>query len=147
MMPTVTRFFIWRIIRNGRLTEARRRFEAGTSNAKAWDMTKSSCWSLICEEVIDTDHNPEVYDAVYSELIRRRFSAKEIDDMRRLAWRSAGWLNYDMMLWDWCNLDEKDIRTALELKYEKRLIRKIAYEQDLITVSELLDRDKAVPKN
>ena len=141
MFPTVTCWFIRGIIRNGRLTEARRRFEIGTARPNKWTFESSSCWSVVCEEVIDTDHEPEGYDAVYAELIRRGFSATEIDEMRELAWRTAGWLNYDMMVWDWCGLNESDMRRALDLKLEKRLTRKKNYDRDLETIQRCLDRD------
>lgn len=61
--------------------------------------------------------------------------------MRKLAWRTAGWFNYDMMVWDWCSMDEADMRQALELKLEKRLTRKKTYERDLETIQRFLDRD------
>ena len=141
MLPTVTRWFIRGIIRSGRLTEARKRFVAGTAKPNGWAFETSSCWSVVCEEIIDTDHEPEGYDAVYAELIRRGFSADDIDEMRKLAWRTAGWLNYDMMLWDWGSLDESDMRRALGLKLKKRLMRKKTYERDLQTIQQFLDRD------
>jgi hypothetical protein len=146
MLPTVTCWFIRGIIRNGRLTEARKRFEAGTARPNNWTFESASCWSVVCEEVIDTDHDPEGYDAVYAELIRRGFSADEIDEMRKLAWRTAGWLNYDMMVWDWCSMDESDMRRALELKFEKRLTRKTTYDHDLQMIQQFLDRDPPTTK-
>ena len=30
------------------------------------------------------------------------------------AWETVGWLNYDKMLWEWCSLDEKDVKLALD---------------------------------
>lgn len=147
MLPTVTCWFIRGIIRSGRLTEARRRFEAGTAKPGSWKLDSASCWGLICEEVLDTDHEPEGYDAVYAELIRRGFSSVEIDDMRKLAWRTAGWLNYDMMVWDWCHLDEEDMRRALDLKLKRRLIRKSAHERDIVLIQSFLERDNPIPRN
>ena len=141
MFPTVTRWFIRRIIRNGRLTEARKRFVAGTAKPTEWSFESSSCWSVICEEVIDTDHDPDGYDALYAELIGRGFRANEIDEMRALAWRTAGWLNYDMMLWNWCSLDESDMRRALDLKLKMHLTRRRTYDRDLQTIQQYLDRD------
>jgi hypothetical protein len=98
MLPTVTYWFIRGIIRNGCLTEARKRYEAGTAKPNNWTFESASCWSVVCEEIIDTYLDPEGYDAIYIELIHRGFSANEIDEMRKLAWRTAGWLNYDMMV-------------------------------------------------
>lgn len=141
MLPTITRRFINGVIRDGRLTEARKRYEAGAAKPIEWKFDSPSCWSLICEEVIDTDHDPEQYDAVYAELIRRGFSPDEIDEMRRFAWRTAGWMNYDLMLWDWENLDEEDIRIALGLQLEKRKIKKAQYEEGLATLLRYLEHD------
>lgn len=143
MLPTVTRRFIDGIIRSGRLTEARQRCEKGEAASSAGNFGSSSCWSLVCEEVIDTDHEPAVYDAVYAELIRRGFQPDEIDAMRRLAWKTAGWMNYDMMLWDWVGLDEGDMRRALEWQLEKRKIGKDEYEIGLATIQQGLDQDSA----
>jgi hypothetical protein len=91
--------------------------------------------------VIDTDHHPEGYDAVYAELIQRGFSSDEIDEMRRFAWRTAGWMNYDLKLWDWTNLNEDDIQKALDLQLEKRMIKRAQYDQDLETMQRYLERD------
>ena len=83
----------------------------------------------------------------FVQVIFARFlSADEIDEMRKLAWRTAGWLNYDMMVWDWCNLDESDMRRALELKLAKRLTGKKSYDRDLQTIQRFLDRDPHTAK-
>lgn len=141
-MPfTITRRFIDGVIAEGRLTEARRRYEAGTSKPSPWKFDTQSCWAIVCEEVLDTDHDPEGYDAVYAELIRRGFSAEEIDWMRRLAWRTAGWLNYDMMLWDWVNLDEDDMRRGLDWQLKKRIISPGDRDRDLHEIQAYLRRD------
>ncbi|GEM_PF-2054936 len=145
MLPTVTRRFIEGIIRSGRLTEARQRHESGTAVPCDWSLASRSCWSLVCEEVIDTDHEASGYDAVYGELIRRQFLPGEIDAMPRLAWKTAGWMNYDMMLWDWTGLDEADMRTALEWQLQKRRISKAQHDEEMLTIACFLDRD-ADPK-
>jgi hypothetical protein len=137
----ITRRFINGVIRDGRLTEARKRHEEGTAKPAGWNFGSQSCWSLVCEEIIDTDHEPEGYDAVYAELVRRGFSPAEIDEMRRFAWRTAGWMNYDLILWDWVNLDEGDIRRALDLQLEMRKIKRPEYDDDLATLQHFLDRD------
>ncbi len=93
MLPTVTSGFIKGIIRSGRLTEARLRFDAGEGNPSDWNFATKSCWSIVCEEVLDTDHEAKAYDAIYAELIWRGFSPDEIDGMRSLAWKTAGWMN------------------------------------------------------
>ncbi len=106
-----------------------------------WNLSDRSCWSLVCEEVIDTDHNPEGYDAVYSELMRRGFGPDDVDDMRRFAWRTAGWLNYDMMVWDWVSLDEGDIFRALDWQLHDLLIDQHKYDQDVTILKRYMDRD------
>jgi hypothetical protein len=42
--------------------------------------------------------------------------------MRRFAWHTAGWLNFPMMVWDWCSLDERDIERAIEWLLRDRQI-------------------------
>ena len=91
--------------------------------------------------MLDTDHEPEGFDAVFAELVKRGFSFDEIDEMRVLAWKTAGWLNYDLMLWDWVHLDEKDMRKALDLKLEKRSIPRVVYSRNLAQIQKFLDRD------
>jgi hypothetical protein len=34
--------------------------------------------------------------------------------MRVFAWGTAGWFNFEKMVWDWCGLDEQDLRTAIQ---------------------------------
>ena len=142
MLRTVTREFIQKIISNGRFTQAQQRYENKTANPAEWKHDSATCWNLVCEEVIDTDHEPEGDDAVITELIRRGYNFEDINTMRRLAWRTAGWLNYDMMLWDWVNLDENDMRKALELQLEKRKIKQQEYEESLDLIQAFLDRDQ-----
>ena len=66
-----------------------------------------------CEEILDTENSEDWYDDVIAELTRRGFSFDQIDAMRRFAWKTAGWLNYDRMLWEDCHLDAKEIELAL----------------------------------
>ena len=40
--------------------------------------------------------------------------------MRRFAWKTVGWLNYDKMMWEWGGLDEKDIEMALGLAAQRQ---------------------------
>ena len=85
---------------------------------------KYSNWSLVCEEVLDTEPNTSVLRMCYDELRRRGFNDATIQDMRRFAWYTAGWLNYERMLWDWAHLDEDDIELAIEWQLEAKLITK-----------------------
>jgi hypothetical protein len=128
----VTPKFVDHVIRSGRLTEARRRAEDGSARPRkmaSWD--RFSSWALICEEVLDTEHPTDWYDGILAELRRRGFSFEQIDSMRRFAWETAGWLNYDKMLWDWCSLDEKDIKTALDWQLRDGIITRQRYDERL----------------
>ena len=62
------------------------------------------------------------YQKCYDELRKRGKSEQEIFEMRRIAWQTAGWFNFPMMLWDWVSLDESDILRAIELLYDKKQI-------------------------
>jgi hypothetical protein len=129
-MVLITPEFIDRIIRSGPLTQARIRAHDGTArprNTAQWD--KFSSWALVCEEVLDTEHSAHWYDDIVAELRRRGFGFEQIDRMRRFAWETAGWLNYDQMLWDWCSLDEKDIEMALDWQLREGIITRQQYDE------------------
>ena len=49
-------------------------------------------------------------------------SEHEIVEMRRLAWYTAGWLNFPIMLWDWVSLDETDMLRAIALLHDRNQI-------------------------
>jgi hypothetical protein len=83
---------------------------------------KLSSWSLICEELLDTEPFPGLLKQYYDELIRRGYSDDKIQEMRHFAWLTAGWLNYEKMLWDWCHIDESDIKKAIEWQHKDGLI-------------------------
>ena len=76
-----------------------------------------STWAIVCEEVLDTTYPRAYFRQVQHELERRGISGEEYQAMRRFAWLTAGWLNFEKMLWDWCSLDEDDIRLAIEWQY------------------------------
>ncbi|MHC5537004.1 hypothetical protein ACYOEI_01875 [Singulisphaera rosea] len=131
-MNVITREFVDRMILSGPLTEAARRIRGGTArpkNVAHWG--EVSTWALVCEEILDTEHADDWYDDVVAELIRRGFGFEQIDAMRRFAWETAGWLNYDRMLWERCKLDEDDIRNALDLQLRGRRITRLRYEEGL----------------
>lgn len=131
-MDVIKPEFVNGIIRSGPLTEARHRTQEGLArprNKAQWD--KFSSWSLICEEILDTEQAPDWYDDIVAELNRRGFSDEQMDAMRRFAWETVGWLNYDKMLWEWVSLDEKDIRTALDWQLHERLITREQYQDGL----------------
>ena len=81
------------------------------------DFSKLSTWEIVCEEVLDTTHPLVYFERARMELRLRGISDDEIDEMRRFAWLTAGWLNFEKMLWDWCSLDERDIYRAIEWQY------------------------------
>lgn len=73
-----------------------------------------SNWEIVCQEILDTQHSHVHYQKCYDELKKRGKTEQEILEMRRIAWYTAGWLNYPMMLWDWVRLDESDMLRAIE---------------------------------
>ena len=79
--------------------------------------SKFSTWTIICEEVLDTQFTRAYFARAREELHRRGITDAEITEMRRFAWLTAGWLNFERSLWEWCNLDEKDIYRAIEWQY------------------------------
>ena len=86
------------------------------------EFSKLSNWEIICQEILDTEYSHVYYQKCYDELRKRGKSEQEIFEMRRLAWYTAGWLNFPMMVWDWVSLDEKDIFRAIEWLYDKKQI-------------------------
>ena len=119
----VTPDFIQGIIRDGLLTKAMARAREGTAHPKNKLRGEGfSSWALICEEALDTQHDADWCDDIVAELTRRGFSYEQIDRMRSFAWQTAGWLNFDMMLWEWVSLDEQHIRTALDWQFKDGLI-------------------------
>jgi hypothetical protein len=101
-------------------------------DAKA-DFSKMSTWAIICEEMLDTQYPRIYFERAREELRRRGITDNEITEMRRFAWLTAGWLNFEKMVWDWCNLDEQDIYLAIEWQYSdgwisaKEKARRIEY--------------------
>jgi len=83
---------------------------------------KLSNWEIVCQEVLDTEFSHVYYQKCYDELRRRGKTEQDIFEMRRLAWYTAGWYNFPMMLWDWVSLGESDILRAIELLYDKKQI-------------------------
>ena len=81
-----------------------------------------STWTIICEEVLDTQFSRAYFERAREELHRRRISDSEIAELRRFAWLTAGWLNFECGLWEWCNLDEHDIYLAIERQHAEGLI-------------------------
>ncbi len=128
----ITPAFVDHVIRTGPLAEARRRTREGSArprNKAQWE--KFSSWSLVCEEVLDTKHSDDWYDDIVAELGRRGLGPEQVDAMRRFAWQTAGWLNYDKMLWEWVALGEKDIWRALRWQFRDGLITRRQFNEGL----------------
>ena len=95
--------------------------------------TKFSTWTIVCEETLDTQFPRVYFERAREELQRRGITDAEIGEMRRFAWLTAGWLNFECALWDWCNLDEEDIYRAIKMQYSDGYIsaeerdRRMAY--------------------
>lgn len=131
-MAVVTATLIEKIIQSGPLTLARNRVRSETTlpdRRPQWAAV--SAWCLICDEVLDTEHGPDWYDGIIAELDHRGFGDEQVDAMRRFAWQTAGWLNYDKMLWEWVDLNESDIRMALDWQLRERLITRAQHHDGL----------------
>lgn len=110
MRQYITRAFVKRIGASGALAEAAERLAAIESYEP---LSRFTTWELVCEEIVDTEYSPAYYEQVLAELYRRGLTAEEVAAMRLFAWETAGWLNFEMMLWDWCSLNEADIERAI----------------------------------
>ncbi|WP_299412260.1 hypothetical protein [Acaryochloris sp. IP29b_bin.148] len=117
----ITPKFLSQISKEGALALAASRL-ANQSAPKLERLTQLSTWSLICEEIVDTEYNEQYYERVVNELLCRGLKLDEIQDMRLLAWETAGWLNFEMRLWEWVSLDETDIFRAIDWLRTKREI-------------------------
>ena len=119
----ITEEFVQRIGDSGALAQAADRLNHKCHPGIA-RLTSMSTWSLICEEIVDTEYNQEYYERVVNELYCRGLKDAEIRDMRIFTWKTAGWLNFEMMLWDWVSLDERDIcRAILWLRRRQEISR------------------------
>jgi hypothetical protein len=86
-------------------------------------------WNLICEEAVDTEHSHIYYTKIYEEILSRGISVEEMNKARKFMWLTVGWLNFVKMLWEWVDLDEKDIRMAIEMQYKEKIIGKKKMEK------------------
>ena len=105
-----------RIAQKGFLTKAADR--VSKSERTYEPLQNMSIWGLVCEEILDTQFSAEHYERVAAELFRRGISRAELNDMRTFAWETAGWLNFVKMAWDWCGLDEGDMRLAIQWQFD-----------------------------
>jgi hypothetical protein len=86
------------------------------------DFSRKSTWAILCEEVLDTTFPRVYFQQARDELHRRGISDFEIIEMRRFVWLTAGWMNFERMVWDWFGLDEKDICEAIEWQHSDGII-------------------------
>jgi len=112
----ITNAFLRRVAKEGPLAKASDR--VATSGSTYEPLPKMSIWALVCEEILDTEFSAEHYERVAAELFRRGISRTELSEMRAFAWETAGWLNFVKMAWDWCSLDEGDIRLAIQWQFD-----------------------------
>jgi hypothetical protein len=110
---------------------------------KKLDFSSFKIWNLICEEAVDTEHSYMHYTKIYEEILSRGISVEEINKARKFMWLTAGWLNFVKMLWEWVDLDEKDIRMAIEMQYKERIISKEKMEKMIEYINKIKEIDKS----
>ena len=122
----ITDAFIHRIANDGYLARAADRIQH-KQHKEIERLPRLTTWSLICEEIVDTEYDQDYYERVVNELYCRGISDAELREMRIFAWKTAGWLNFEMMQWDWVSLDENDIlRAILWLRQRREISRQDA---------------------
>jgi hypothetical protein len=89
---------------------------------RTFDFSKLTIWELICTEAIDTEYSHVYYTGIYEEILKRGISVDELKRAREFMWLTAGWLNFELMFWNWISLDENDIKKAIDLQFERHLI-------------------------
>lgn len=127
---TITTEFLKKIANEGALAKACARLAASPRNDLA-PILNWSTWRLVCEEVLDSELDDADADQIIRELHRRGLSNDQINEMRMFAWRTAGWLNFEKMLWEWVSLSEDEIYWAirwLERDGEITAEQRLAYE-------------------
>jgi hypothetical protein len=113
----VTETFLNKIRTDGKLAQALIRLSPDLRKYKR--LPRFTNWELICEEILDTEDNPSFYEQIVAELKRRGISDLEMERMRMFAWKTAGWLNYEKMLWEWVRLGNKEIRKAIVWQFKE----------------------------
>lgn len=99
------------------------------------DLSRSTTWAIVCEEVLDTTFPRVYFDIARAELRRRGISDDEYTELRRFAWLTAGWMNSVRMLWEWQHLDEVDVRRAIEWQFREGWISGHEHDRRLAFVS------------
>ena len=99
------------------------------------DFSKFSTWSIVCEEVLDTTFPCSYFECARRALRGRGIADDEYAELRRMAWLTAGWLNYEMMQWDWHHLDERDMTRAIERQFKEGWITRDEHDRRLGVVA------------
>jgi len=99
------------------------------------DFSKFSTWAIVCEEVLDTAFPCSYFESARRELCGRGITDDEYAELRRMAWLTAGWLNFEKMLWDWHNLDESDVKRAIEWQLKEGWISQDEHYRRLANVA------------
>lgn len=120
MAQFITNSFLKRIAKGGRTIDGLRALESMSKEDRdaVPSIPKISSWECVLEEVVDTDHEPEYYARFAKALLERGYTRADIDEMRLIAWETAGWFNFEMMAWDWCHLSESDMILGLDNRLE-----------------------------
>ncbi len=132
----ITKRFLKGVARNGRILDGLRVLDelGADDSAKLPRMPNLTSWECVLEEVLDTDHDPEYYAAFANELIQRGYTRDDIQEMRLVAWETAGWFNFEMMAWDWCRLSEADMLVGLKNRFQQLNIGPQKYRQLLAKI-------------
>ncbi|NQY68263.1 MAG: hypothetical protein HRT72_11160 [Flavobacteriales bacterium] len=126
----ITTNFLLGIKSDGRLLEAMTNIKTLSNDelTQLPRLPKMGTWELVLEEVIDTDHDIEYYYRFINELHERNISDNTINEMRLVAWETAGWYNFEMMAWDWCSLNTDDMILGLNDRLKKENISQDQYQ-------------------
>jgi hypothetical protein len=127
----ITRRFLKKIAQDGRILDGLKALESLSAEDRAAlpELPGLTSWECMLEEVLDTDHDPEYYARFANELLRRGYTQDDIQEMRLVAWETAGWFNFEMMAWDWCHLSESDMLLGLENRFQQRNISRERHDE------------------
>lgn len=131
MATFITKHFLEKMVTDGRILDGLRVLDSlGAADRSALpSLPEISSWECILEEVIDTDHDPEYYVKFVNALLERGYTRNDIDEMRLIAWETAGWFNFEMMAWDWCHLSESDMILGLKNRLKDGDIDRSRYDE------------------
>ena len=131
-MPTfITKTLLKKIAGDGRILDGLRVLDhlSPEDQAALPSLPKLTSWECVLEEVLDTDHDPEYYARFAKELLERGYTRYDIQEMRMVAWETAGWFNFEMMAWEWCILSESDMHLGLDDRLRKEDVDREKHDQ------------------